>query len=194
MGEPVVRAEAPGERPAVAGVVAAAFADEGPLIVRLINALDAAGHARASLVAVLDGVVLGHVGLSRSWLDARPRLVEVLVLSPLSVHPDHQGRGLGTRLVAAALAEAATRGAPAVVVEGDPGYYAARGFSPGAAHGFQRPSRRIPEAAFQVALLADHEDWMRGAVVYADPFWRLDCVGLRDPLLGRIERELAADP
>ena len=35
---------------------------------------------------------------------------------------------------------------------------------------------------------------MRGAVVYADPFWRLDCVGLRDPLLSRIERELAADP
>lgn len=38
---------------------------------------------------------------------------------------------------------------------------------------------RIPPAAFQATLLPAYEPWMRGALVYADVFWRLDCVGLR---------------
>ena len=29
---------------------------------------------------------------------------------------------------------------------------------------------------------------MTGALVYCEPFWRHDCVGLRDPELSRIEQ------
>jgi putative acetyltransferase len=66
----------------------------------LLGLLAAAGHRVAGLVAEDDGTVVGHVQLSRSWVDTRERLVDVLVLSPLPVHPDAQGRGLGTALVA----------------------------------------------------------------------------------------------
>jgi putative acetyltransferase len=166
-------------------VVTRAFGDEGPTIVRLLGLLAAAGHRVAGLVAEDDGTVVGHVQLSRSWVDARERLVDVLVLSPLSVHPDAQGRGVGTALVAAALDHAATLDAPAVFVEGAPAYYGARGFVAGSAQGFTRPSVRIPDAAFQVALLPAHRPWMTGALVYCDPFWVTDAVGLRDPLLAR---------
>ena len=51
------------------------------------------GLLRASLVAEADGRVVGHVGLSLAWVDARPALVDVLVLSPRSVLPAHPGRG-----------------------------------------------------------------------------------------------------
>ena len=37
----------------------------------MVDALGAAGHVRASLVAEVDGRVAGHVMLSHSWLDAR---------------------------------------------------------------------------------------------------------------------------
>ncbi len=37
-------------------------------------------------------------------------------------------------------------------------------------------------------MLDTHEDWMGGALVYCEPFWALDCVGLRDPELGKIEQ------
>jgi putative acetyltransferase len=174
---------------AVDEVVNRAFGDEGPTIVRLLGLLADGGHRVAGLVAVDDGRVLGHVQLSRSWVDARERLVEVLVLSPLSVHPDAQGRGIGTALVAAALDRAAALRAPAVFLEGAPAYYGARGFVGASAHGFVRPSVRIPDAAFQVALLAAHEPWMTGALVYCDPFWVTDAVGLRDPLLARWETD-----
>ena len=37
-------------------------------------------------------------------------------------------------------------------------------------------------------MLDDHEEWMTGALVYCEPFWTHDCVGLRDPELSRIEQ------
>lgn len=171
---------------------AAAFGDEGPLIVRLLDALEASGKVAASLVAERDGEVVGHVALSRAWVDARKRLVDVLVLSPLGVAPDHQGSGVGTELVAAALDAARAEGVPAVFLEGDPGYYSRLGFEAGSRHGFVRPSVRIPEPAFQVHLLEGREAWMRGALVYCDAFWELDCVGLRGSVLDEIEAQLGS--
>jgi len=179
---PTVREALPGEHEDVDRVVRAAFGAEDPaegeLVGRLTGALRRAGHVRASLVAEVEGRLVGHVQLNRSWVDAPERLVEVVVLSPLSVVPDAQRRGVGTTLVEAAIAEATRIGAPAVFLEGSPDWYAARGFTPGGDHGFERPSDRIPAEAFQVVLL-DADDGSRGRLVYCDPLWSLDCVGLR---------------
>jgi putative acetyltransferase len=187
-----IRPTAPDEQSQVEGVVAAAFGEEpGGRVSRLLRALDATGATVASLVAVDAGQIVGHVQLSRSWVDARPALVDVLVLSPLSVVPDRQGEGIGTALVAAALDDARRRAAPAVFLEGDWAYYGKRGFAGATTLGFQRPSHRVPEPAFQVALLAGHEPWMVGPLVYCEAFWLTDTVGLRDPRLARAEERAA---
>jgi putative acetyltransferase len=117
--------------------------------------------------------------LTRGWVDAPARLVAIHVLSPLSVDPDHQRRGIGRALVAHAVAASAAAGAPAVFLEGSPAYYGPLGFGRASALGFTRPSVRIPDAAFQVITHAAFEPWMTGAVVYPGEFWALDCVGLR---------------
>ena len=181
----MIRGHRPDDATVVGALVTEAFADDGR-VAGLVDELRAT-HARAELVAEEEDRLVGHVLLSRSWVDARRALVEVLVLSPLSVAPDRQGRGLGTALLAAAVEAARGLGAPAVFLEGDPGYYAARGFAPATPLGFTRPSVRIPEPAFQVAVLEAHEEWMAGALVYCEPFWARDCVGLRDPDLTRVE-------
>jgi len=183
-----IRPATPDERSPIESVVAAAFAEEpGGRVSRLLRTLDATGATRASLVAVDGERIVGHVQLSRSWLDARPALVEVLVLSPLSVVPDRQGEGIGTALIRAALDEARRRGASAVFLEGSWDYYGRRGFQAATPLGFQRPSPRVPDPAFQVALLAAHEPWMIGPLVYCEAFWSSDSVGLRDPDLARVE-------
>ena len=184
----VVRPATAEDADAVRRVVAEAFgAEEGPRVTDLVATLDAAGKTRTSLVAEVGGALVGHVQLSHSWIDARERLVDVLVLSPLSVVPEAQRSGIGTALVAAALEAAQGAGSPAVFLEGSPAYYGARGFSRASEHGFLRPSDRIPDAAFQVVVLPGHEPWMTGRLVYCDPFWALDCVGLRDPELAELE-------
>lgn len=195
-----LRAERLDDHAAVDDLVAAAFGNQGALVSRVVQELRVSGHLRAGIVAEGqdgsdDGArhgLLGHVALSRSWVDARRALVEVLVLSPLSVAPAAQRRGIGTALLGAALEEAHRIGVPAVFLEGSWDYYGRRGFSRASALGFTAPSVRIPDPAFQVALLPGHEAWMSGALVYCDPFWRLDAVGLRDPLLAEVERAAEA--
>lgn len=46
-------------------------------------------------------------------------------------------------------------------------------------------------AAFQVALLPAHEDWMVGRLVYREVWWAYDAVGLRDPQLSQAEDVIA---
>ncbi|MCX5213478.1 N-acetyltransferase [Kitasatospora sp. NBC_00240] len=177
-----MRPESADDHLAVHALHTRAFGDDGR-VARLVAALRGAGAGPAplSFVAVLDGTVVGHVLLSGCRLDAPRRIVDVLSLSPLGVLPEHQGRGVGTRLVRHALAAAEETGAPLVFLEGDPGYYRTRGFEPAVPAGFRSPSLRIPEPAFQVARLSAHEPWMTGTFVYSEAFWALDCVGLRDP-------------
>ncbi len=75
-------------------------------------------------------------------------------------------------------------------LEGSPGYYGRRGFERASERGFEAPSRRTPEPAFQVALLSRYADWMTGRVIYRDVWWEHDSAGLRDPELSEIERAL----
>ena len=151
----------------------------------LAQRLDSTGY-----VALVDDRVVGHVRLTRGWIDAEARPVEVLVLSPLSVAPEWQGRGIGRALVAYAVAEATRAGVPAVFLEGDPAYYGRLGWRPASELGVSPPSTRIPKPACQAVELPGWEPSMRGALVYADTFWALDCVGLRGDRLARTRASL----
>lgn len=174
---------------AVRAVIAVAFVDE-PAVVGLQDAL-AARADNVGFVAVHDDRIVGHVGLTRCWIDAPDRLVEALVLSPLSVAPDVQRRGVGQALLDRAVAHADGVGAPAVFLEGDPGYYGRLGWRPAADLGVTPASVRIPAPAFQCVPLSACEDGMRGAMVYPDTFWEHDCVGLRGQQLAEVLAHLA---
>ncbi len=185
----LVRPEAPGDD--VLPVIAEAFAEEGVQVCVLWGEIAGSAFLRRSLVAERAGRVVGHVGLSHAWVDARRELLDVWMLSPLSVLPEVQGSGIGTLLVEAAIGSARAGGAPLLVLEGDPGYYGRRGFEPGAAYGLVAPSDRTPAPAFQVVPFAGREAWMTGRVVYPDVWWRHDGAGLRDPELARAEAHLS---
>ncbi len=177
-----VRAEQPGDRASVLELHRKAFGDEGGRVASLVEALapSVEGGEGISLVAEVEGEVAGHVMFTPRPLDAPRRLVEVSVLSPLGVAPAHQGHGVGSALVRAGLEETARRSLPLVFLEGSPAYYRRFGFVAGGGLGFRKPSLRIPDEAFQVRTLPAQESWMTGTLVYADAFWRCDCVGLRD--------------
>jgi putative acetyltransferase len=180
-----LREELPGDRESVRNVVLRAFGggDHGLVVTRLVDTLreTITPTTGLSLVAENDGQIVGHVMFTRSLLDAPRRLVDVQVLSPLAVLPEHQKRGIGSALVRHGLEALAERSVPSVFLEGDPRYYSRFGFAPGGDQGFRKPSLRIPDGAFQAIKLPEYEPWMTGTLVYAEPFWRHDCVGRRDP-------------
>ncbi len=180
MGEIACRAEGPDDEEAVGDVVRRAFEDHAGVDVLVADLRASDAWLGLSFVATVDGGVVAHVAFTRSRLDAPAVLVDVLVLSPLSVAPEHQGRGIGTALVRYALRQLGGRPEPLVFLEGSPQYYARFGFVAGSSMGFRRPSLRIPEAAFQVLpLRADDGSWS-GTLVYHRAFWDHDAVGLRD--------------
>ena len=169
-----IRSESAGDHESVHALHDAAFGDDDAVsnLVRDLR-LQAGAFPTLSLVAERDpGKPVGHVMLSHAWLDAEERLIDVLVLSPLGVHPDAQRQGIGTALIGAALNAADELGAPLVFLEGHPGYYGPRGFENAMSLGFRRPSLRMPEKAFQVARLSTFEETMTGTFVYRDVHWR----------------------
>ena len=174
------RPERDGEQAVVRGIVEDAFGESR--VGELVDALRASPDWIDSLsfVAESRGGLIGHVLFTRGLLDAPARLVDVLVLSPVSVLTAQQGRGIGSGLVRHGLEHVAQRPEPLVFLEGSPAYYHRFGFEPGGQLGFRRPSLRIPEPAFQVLRLPTYEPWMTGTLVYSRVFWDLDCVGLRD--------------
>ena len=149
-------------------------------------------HRRTGLVAEERGAVVGHVGLSLVWVDARHKLVEAWMLSPLGVLPERQQTGVGTALVAAAVETARASGVPALFLEGSPLFYGARGFERADRRGFLPAAlERTPRSGFQVVVYESHEPWMTGQLIYPDIWWEHDLTGLRDLRLAELEERFA---
>ncbi|HEY1091569.1 MAG TPA: N-acetyltransferase [Burkholderiaceae bacterium] len=115
-----------------------------------------------SLVAEKDGQVVGHVAVSPVQVsDGAQRWFG---LGPISVLPAHQGGGIGSRLMEAALQELKTSAAQGCVVLGDPQYYGRFGFKQTA--GLVLPG--VPDEYFQAVALGSSNP--QGEVKYHDAF------------------------
>ncbi|MFD6423958.1 GNAT family N-acetyltransferase [Streptomyces sp. NPDC060198] len=170
----LIRRETPDDILAVTTVTALAFAQPEtpvPVEVTLLDQLRACDGwlPELSLVAISDGdEVVGHVVCTRG----RVGTARALGLGPLSVHPDHQRRGVGLALVHAVLGAADALDEPLVALLGSPAYYGRFGFRTGTDHGITAPDPSWGEY-FQVRTLTAHTPALRGVFTYAEPFDRV---------------------
>ncbi|MFC6981995.1 GNAT family N-acetyltransferase [Streptomyces cirratus] len=170
----LIRRETPADVCAVRTVTAAAFAKPEspfPVEVALLDELRTCDGwlPELSLVALSDrGEVVGHVVCTRGHVGAAP----ALGLGPLSVHPDHQRRGVGLALVHAVLGAADALGEPLVALLGSPAYYGRYGFRTSTEYGITAPEPSWGEY-FQVRTLTVHDPALRGVFKYAEPFERV---------------------
>jgi putative acetyltransferase len=126
---PKIRKEAPEDVSLIDAVTAVAFLNaphSSHTEQHIVNALRRAGALTISLVAELDGVLVGHIALSP--VSISDGSTQWFGLGPISVLPAHQGHGVGSALMAAALAALRQQGAQGCVLLGDPGYYGRFGF------------------------------------------------------------------
>jgi putative acetyltransferase len=92
----------------------------------IVDALRKAAQLTVSLVAKTDGAIVGHVAISPVSLS--DGATGWYGLGPLSVAPEYQRRGVGSRLTRDALRVLRERGASGCVVLGEPQYYNRFGF------------------------------------------------------------------
>lgn len=93
----------------------------------IVEALRGAGALDISLVAELEGDVVGHIAFSRAVIDEETP--GWYLLGPVAVLPDFQGQGIGRALVEAGLGALRSREANGCVLVGDPAFYARFGFA-----------------------------------------------------------------
>ena len=121
-----------------------------------------------SLVAEVDGRIVGHVLFSRMTVETAQGRVDAVSLAPMAVLPGYQGRPIGSQLVRRGLARLRDRGERIVIVLGHEHYYPRFGFSSEKARNLASP---FPPEAFMALELSDGAlEGIRGVVRYPAAF------------------------
>lgn len=162
-----IRVEDPRDTDDRAGIRAVNIAAFGrPDEADLVDGLREEEHALISLVAELEGRIVGHILFSRMWINTSGGLVSAVALAPVAVLPDCQRQGIGSRLIQQGLELLRDRGERIVIVAGHPGYYPRFGFSSDWL--LESPFPR--EAFLAMELCPGALDGVQGRVVYPPVF------------------------
>ncbi len=162
-----VRLEHPGDSVAVREINERAFG--GPQEAELVEALRGCAD-RISLVATLDGRVIGHILFTPVTIEPCAVELRAAGLAPMAVQPEYQRLGVGGQLVRTGLDECRQRGYTAVVVVGHPDYYPRFGFVPGYTRGLGCEYPVPPEAFLVIELQPGALTGRTGLVRYRPEF------------------------
>ena len=128
--EPIIRNETPDDISAIAEVTIAAFktlAISNQTEQFIIEALRAERALSVSLVAEMDGNVVGHIAFSPITISDATH--DWYGLGPVSVLPKHQRKGVGKALITEGLSRLKDMGARGCCLVGHPDYYRKFGFT-----------------------------------------------------------------
>lgn len=174
-----IRAEKPEDKAAIYALNKAAFETDAEA--KLVDRLRVQATSYVSLVAEMDGEIVGHImftpvtmvrklaGVTIKSL-VKNKSLKIMGLAPLSVSPEHQFTGIGTALVKAGFEACKAIDYTACVVLGNPLYYRRFGFVNSSE--FKIDSEfRIPKELFMAAELTKNAlRWRSGRALYHPEF------------------------
>ena len=165
-----IRREKDKDIPVISEIHRAAFGGETePRLVEAIRKSDGF-IPELSLVAEVDGNIVGHILFSPITIETKADPVPVLSLAPMAVLPEYQNQGIGSELIRTGLSECQQLGHYIVIVVGYPKYYTRFGFVPAAKKGLKL-SFDVPDEAFLVFEgITGALDGVSGTVIYP-PFF-----------------------
>ncbi|OJU86256.1 MAG: GNAT family N-acetyltransferase, partial [Acinetobacter sp. 39-4] len=128
----------------------------------IVNALRESKQLTVSLVVETQGKVIGHIAFSP--VSISDGTTNWYGLGPISVLPEYQGKGIGSKLMKEGLNRIKALNAKGCVLLGDPNYYGK--------FGFKADTRLIlegvPAEYFQILAFTDYVP--SGYVIYSDAF------------------------
>jgi putative acetyltransferase len=141
-----IREEYPGDVMSIRDVNKRAFEQdqEG----NIVDALRSTGAALLSLVATLNGRIVGHVMYSPVSVGE----ITGAGLGPMAVLPEHQRQGVGSKLVRAGNQKLRDSGCPFIVVVGHSSFYPRFGFRPASSCGISC-EWEVPDDVFMLLVL-----------------------------------------
>ncbi len=167
----MIRQEKASQFEQIASVIEKAFANEEMsdhkehLLVGKLRQ-DPAYIPELALVYLENNEVIGHIFYSEAFIGDHP----VLALAPVSVSPEHQGKGIGTQLIEASLERAKWSGFSAIVLLGHAQFYPRFGFEKASQYNISAPFD-VPDENFMVLpLYKGSLQGIEGTVQYAPPF------------------------
>src|SRR5262245_52559087 len=162
-----IRPEQPEDAASVREINQLAF--EGPLEAKIVDAVRGSDGA-ISLVAVVDGKVVGHILFTPVTITPPLAGSVIAGLAPMAVRPEFQRQGIGGRLIHAGLDECRARAYKAVVVVGHAEYYPRFGFVPALTKGIQYEAPLPPEVFMVIELEANALAGHRGVIRFLPEF------------------------
>lgn len=144
-----IRKENPIDTKAIYDINKSAFPAEEEA--KLVDALRKSASPIISLVAEEGDSILGHILFSPVTLSSNPDL-KLMGLAPMAVSPDHQQKGIGSKLIEAGIQHCKDLGFVGIVVLGHPDYYPKFGFEPSVNFGV-KSTYDVPDEAFMVLVL-----------------------------------------
>jgi putative acetyltransferase len=146
----IVREERPEDIEAIRGVNEKAFGQ--PQESHIVDALRSNGGVLFSLVATVNGLVVGHIMYSPVSVGTEGGEVFGAGLGPMAVLPEYQRQGIGGNLIETGNQKLRDAGCPFIVVLGHPEYYPRFGFKP--AGGYRIKCQwDVPDNVFMVLVL-----------------------------------------
>lgn len=156
-----IRKETPEDYREVIELTARAFenmpfadGDEDRLVERLRKAPNFISEL--SLVAELEGKIVGHILFTPAIIDNEQKQFKTLVLGPVSVLPEFQKLGIGSKLIKAGHKKAVECGFDSVILLGHPGYYPRFGYKPASGWGIKTHYQLPSDDVFMAAELAEN--------------------------------------
>ncbi|MFT5232327.1 MAG: putative acetyltransferase [Candidatus Krumholzibacteriia bacterium] len=163
-----IRPEAPDDYARVHEITKLAYESEGEA--NLVNTLRTEAKPVISLVAEVDGQVVGHILFTPVAIGDTPANASAMGLAPLSVHPDFQEHGIGGALVKAGLEACTEESAEVVVTLGHPEYYSRHGFTPAVEEGISYVGRDFDPFFMVIELSPGALENFQGEVNFHDAF------------------------
>lgn len=123
------------------------------------------------LVAEINEEIVGHIMLTKLLIRDGEKKYESLALAPVSVLPEYQSKGIGSKLIVQGLKFSKEMGFKSVIVLGHDKYYPRFGFRPASKWGIKAPFD-VPDESFMALELEDGSlDGITGTVSYSKEFF-----------------------
>ena len=172
----LIRQETTADHKQVEAIIKAAFASEPisdkteHLLVARLRKSDAF-IPELSLVAELDGQIVGHIILTKIIIKEGAVEHSSLALAPVSVHPDFQNKGIGGKLIKESHRIAQQVGYQSIVLLGHADYYPRFGYELTEKYNIRLPFDAPKECCMVISLQSDGLDGVSGEVVYPKAFF-----------------------